>query len=85
MQLRDERIKEDVTQPEKTEFKLFDFFGNYEYFETEYNYKQILKLLFPLDAMIRMEMALSFISALTSTGALMSSRPSARRKSGLRG
>ena len=43
-QLRDERIKEDVTQPDKTEFKLFDFFGNYEYFETEYNYKQILKL-----------------------------------------
>lgn len=43
-QLRDERLKEEVTQPEKTDFKLFDFFGNYEYFETEYNYKQILKL-----------------------------------------
>ncbi len=43
-QLRDEQIKEEVSQPEKTDFKLFDFFGNYEYFETEYNYKQILKL-----------------------------------------
>ena len=42
--LRDEQLKEEVTQPEKTDFKLFDFFGNYEYFETEYNYKQILKL-----------------------------------------
>ena len=43
-QLRDERLKQDVPQPDKTDFKLFDFFGNYEYFETEYNYKQILKL-----------------------------------------
>ena len=43
-QLRDEQLKEEVSQPEKTDFKLFDFFGNYEYFETEYNYKQILKL-----------------------------------------
>ena len=43
-QLRDEQLKEEVAQPEKTDFKLFDFFGNYEYFETEYNYKQILKL-----------------------------------------
>ena len=43
-QLRDERLKEDVAQPEKTEFKLFDFFGNCEYFETEYNYDQVLKL-----------------------------------------
>ena len=43
-QLRDQRLKQDVAQPDKTDFKLFDFFGNYEYFETEYNYKQILKL-----------------------------------------
>ena len=43
-QLRDERLKEDVAQPEKTEFKLFDFFGNCEYFESEYNYDQVLKL-----------------------------------------
>ena len=43
-QLRDERLKEDVTRPQKSEFKLFDFFGNYEYFETEYNYTRILKL-----------------------------------------
>ena len=43
-QLRDERLKQDVAQPDKTDFKLFDFFGNYEYFETEHNYKQILKL-----------------------------------------
>ena len=43
-QLRDQRLKQEVAQPDKTDFKLFDFFGNYEYFETEYNYKQILKL-----------------------------------------
>ena len=43
-QLRDERLKEDVAQPEKTEFKLFDFFGNCEYFETEFDYDQVLNL-----------------------------------------
>lgn len=43
-QLRDERLKEEVALPEKTEFKLFDFFGNCEYFETEFNYDEELKL-----------------------------------------
>lgn len=43
-QLRDERLKEDVAKPEKTTFKLFDFFGNCEYFETEFNYDEELKL-----------------------------------------
>jgi len=28
----------------KNRFKLFDFFANCEYFETEYNYDQVLKL-----------------------------------------
>ena len=46
-QLRDEGLKGDVTQPEKTEFKLFDFFGNCEYFETEFDYDQVLKLPVP--------------------------------------
>jgi len=35
---------EGVVQPEKTTFKLFDFFGNCEYFETEFNYDEVLKL-----------------------------------------
>ena len=35
---------EAVTQPQKTAFKLFDFFANCEYFETEYNYDEVLKL-----------------------------------------
>ena len=43
-QLRDEKRKEEVARPEKTEFKLFDFFGNCEYFETEFNYDEVLKL-----------------------------------------
>lgn len=43
-QVREERLKEDVAQPEKTAFKLFDFFGNCEYFETEFNYDEKLKL-----------------------------------------
>ncbi len=43
-QARDERLKEEVAKPEKTEFKLFDFFGNCEYFETEFNYDEELKL-----------------------------------------
>ena len=33
-----------VDEPDKTTFKLFDFFGNCEYFETEFDYDQVLKL-----------------------------------------
>ena len=33
-----------VIQPQKTAFKFFDFFGNCEYFETEFNYDQVLEL-----------------------------------------
>ena len=33
-----------VIQPQKTAFKLFDFFANCEYFETEFNYDQVLEL-----------------------------------------
>ncbi len=43
-QLFDPEIKEGVQQPEKTTFKLFDFFANCEYFEKEFNYDQVLKL-----------------------------------------
>ena len=43
-ELRDESLKTGVAQPEKTSFKLFDFFANCEYFETEFNYDEVLKL-----------------------------------------
>ena len=43
-QSRDAGIAEGVPQPEKTTFKLFDFFANCEYFETEFNYDEELKL-----------------------------------------
>jgi type I restriction enzyme R subunit len=43
-QLFDETIKPGVTQPQKTAFKLFDFFANCEYFETEFNYDEVLQL-----------------------------------------
>ena len=43
-QLFDDSIKEGVTQPQKTAFKLFDFFANCEYFEEEFNYDEVLKL-----------------------------------------
>jgi type I restriction enzyme R subunit len=33
-----------IPEPNKTKFKLFDFFGNCEYFEEKYNYDEILKL-----------------------------------------
>lgn len=42
--LFDENLKHEVTQPQKTAFKLFDFFGNCEYFETEFNYDEVLTL-----------------------------------------
>ncbi len=43
-QLFDSSIAESVAQPEKTAFKLFDFFANCEYFETEFNYDQAIML-----------------------------------------
>ena len=43
-QLFDDAIRTGVTQPQKTAFKLFDFFGNCEYFETEFNYDEVIKL-----------------------------------------
>ncbi|NLF01321.1 MAG: DEAD/DEAH box helicase family protein [Anaerolineales bacterium] len=43
-QLFDDAIEAGVRQPHKTAFKLFDFFANCEYFESEYNYDEVLKL-----------------------------------------
>ncbi|MBK8133559.1 MAG: DEAD/DEAH box helicase family protein [Gammaproteobacteria bacterium] len=43
-QLFDDAIQAGVNRPEKTAFKLFDFFANCEYFETEFNYDEVLKL-----------------------------------------
>ena len=42
--LFDSSTKDRVTHQEKTGFKLFDFFGNCEFFETEFNYDEVLKL-----------------------------------------
>ena len=43
-QLFDESLKAGVRTPSKTAFKLFDFFATCEYFETEFNYDEVLKL-----------------------------------------
>lgn len=43
-QLFDENLKDGVLRPQKTAYKLFDFFANCEYFETEFNYDEVLKL-----------------------------------------
>ncbi|MBI4825506.1 MAG: DEAD/DEAH box helicase family protein [Nitrospirae bacterium] len=43
-QLFDESIKDSVKEPQKSAFKLFDFFANCEYFEEEFNYDEVLKL-----------------------------------------
>ena len=43
-QLFDSSIADGVAQPEKTAFKLFDFFANCEYFEEEFNYDEVLAL-----------------------------------------
>ena len=42
--LRDRRVKEEAGKVEKEHFKLFDYFANCEYFETEYNYDEVLQL-----------------------------------------
>jgi type I restriction enzyme R subunit len=43
-QLFDNSIKDGVVQPEKSTYKLFDFFASCEYFEKDFNYDQVLKL-----------------------------------------
>ena len=43
-QLFDDSIKDSVLQPQKSAFKLFDFFANCEYFEEKFNYDEVLKL-----------------------------------------
>ena len=43
-QCLDATAAEGVAKPEKTAFKLFDFFANCEFFETEFNYDEVLKL-----------------------------------------
>ncbi|WP_297362125.1 DEAD/DEAH box helicase family protein [Thauera sp.] len=42
--LFDKGLKASVRTPAKTAFKLFDFFATCEYFETEFNYDEVLKL-----------------------------------------
>ena len=42
-ELDDRRIAEDIAQPEKETFKLFDFFANCDYFETQFNYDEVLQ------------------------------------------
>lgn len=43
-QLFDDSVRAGVQHPDKTTFKLFDFFANCEYFEEEYDYDQVLRL-----------------------------------------
>ncbi|MEO6197694.1 MAG: DEAD/DEAH box helicase family protein [Gemmatimonadaceae bacterium] len=42
--LFDNSLRDDVQNPSKTAFKLFDFFANCEYFEEDFNYDEVLKL-----------------------------------------
>ena len=43
-ELFDKEVAANFTHPQKTTFKLFDFFANCEYFEKEFDYDQVLKL-----------------------------------------
>jgi type I restriction enzyme R subunit len=42
--LFDTELKSLVKEPEKTRYKLFDFFANCEYFEEKFNYDEVLQL-----------------------------------------
>ena len=42
--LFNDELKGAVTEPHKTAFKLFDFFGNCEYFEEEFDYDEVIDL-----------------------------------------
>ena len=43
-ELFDEDLKENVMEPKKSAFKLFDFFANCQYFEEEFDYDEVLEL-----------------------------------------
>ena len=43
-ELHDSDMAASLAQSDKTAFKLFDFFANCEYFETEFNYDQVIEL-----------------------------------------
>ena len=43
-QVTDPTRAKEIGKVEKEKFKLFDFFGNYEYFEEKFQYDQVLKL-----------------------------------------
>ncbi len=42
--LLDKELAATITHPEKTKFKLFDFFANCEFFEEKFNYDEVLKV-----------------------------------------
>lgn len=42
--LHDDEMKDSIKEPNKSSFKLFDFFANCEYFEEEFDYDQVLVL-----------------------------------------
>jgi type I restriction enzyme, R subunit len=44
VQVTDPARSKETGKVDKEKFKLFDFFGNYEYFEEKYQYDQVLKL-----------------------------------------
>lgn len=48
-QLFDPEIRDQIGSQQKTQFKLFDFFANCEYFEEKFDYDEILKLPRPRD------------------------------------
>ena len=43
-ELRDDTLKSQVAAPQKTAYKLFDFFATCEYFEEKFSYDEVLKL-----------------------------------------
>ena len=43
-ELFDAELEQAVSEPHKKTFKLFDFFGNCEYFEEEFNYDEVIDL-----------------------------------------
>jgi type I restriction enzyme R subunit len=44
VQVTDSNRAKEIGNQDKEKFKLFDFFGNYEYFEEKFQYDQVLKL-----------------------------------------
>jgi len=74
-ELIDPALKEEYPSVAKTQFKLFDFFANCEYFEEKFNYDEILKLPKPKESLQLVSNEAEQVSSSSVSDDFISTRP----------